>query len=107
MNTVEILKAAKQKIIDPSNWMQGYYARDINGSERVGNEPGAVCFCSIGAIEAVTGIFHHGKGWNNKPVDLLQEAAGMQIANYNDSHTHEEVLAVFDKAIAAAEKESA
>jgi len=107
MNTADILKAAKAKIANPANWMQGFYARDINGNELIGNEPGAVCFCAIGAIESVQGIEHHGNGWAERPVELLCEAANQQIAIYNDGHTHEEVLAVYDKAIAAAEKESA
>jgi hypothetical protein len=107
MNVAEILKAAKAKISDPINWMQGYYARDINGDELLGNESGAVCFCGFGAIEAVTGIAHLGEGWPKAAENALHAAAGTNFPCFNDAHTHEEVLAVFDKAIELAEKESA
>lgn len=102
MTIAEILEAAKAKIANPENWTQGYYAKDENGDELLGNEPDAVCFCGYGAIEAVTDTVHMGKGWPKEAEDALDAAAGKNFPCFNDERTHAEVLAVFDKAIAAA-----
>jgi len=39
--------------------------------------------------------------------DVLNEACDGEIVTFNDSHTHAEVIAVFDRAIARAEGEAA
>lgn len=103
MNTVEILQAAKAKIADPKNWTQDFYAKDEEGNNIHGNEPRATCFCSLGALESVVGISHMRGGWQSKfvkPLDAAAKARGFSnIAYCNDGSTHEEVMAVWDKAI--------
>jgi hypothetical protein len=101
MDAVEILKAAKAKIENPANWTQGEFARDENGNKLMsGYSEGAVCFCSLGAIEAVIGTDFFDA---EKAYMTIDEVMGGSVANYNDNHTHEEVLSAFDKAIKLAE----
>lgn len=101
MNTLEVLKAGRNLISDPQKWVQGTYAKNIDGWPIYGNNAAAVCFCSIGAVQHVTGMCHNIE--TETVCEVLSNAAGMHIAYYNDAHSHEEVLAVWDRAIAAEE----
>lgn len=107
MNTVEILKSAKAVIINPEDWTQDAFSRNKNG-ERLTNgyDEGGVCFCSLGAVEKVTSK----PFWSSeKAVEFLQRAAcalfqTVNIPGINDTRTHSEVMAVWDKAIQLAEE---
>jgi len=105
MTTKEILIAARAKIERPECWTNGAYARDAAGREVEPTCPDAVCWCVRGAIDASTG--HHS---GNRPASVLfsQAVAGygaLYIPIWNDepNRTHAEVLAAFDRAIAAAD----
>lgn len=118
MKTSEILIAAKKLIEDEKNWIQGTYAVDDKGflsGARWGNEDDAVCFCSLGAIANVSGVRHgasgrfnpFGKEWPQEAEDLLMEVVDSDIHTFNDTHTHAEVMEMWDKAIKLAiEKEN-
>lgn len=93
MNTLEILTAARAKITDPQNWGQGLRRKRIN-------------FESCCAAEAIEGVAPH--SIERKCAYLaLANAAGLdllgQIWRWNDTldRTHAEVIAAFDRAIAA------
>lgn len=105
MNTIDILKAAKQLLID-KGWTQEAFARGPSGGPLVSRNPLATCYCGIGAIGAA--------GYGAAPArydaeDALAKAAGVKevedFFDFNDApgRTVDEVLAVFDKAIAAEE----
>jgi hypothetical protein len=102
MSPLEDLKAARELISDPSRWTQGAAARNDAGNETNSTSPDATCFCSLGAITKVVGA----PGERRRVVkNLLREGlpeGHSYIAVFNDTHTHEEVLAVFDRAIAHA-----
>lgn len=95
MQTVkEILVAAKAIIANEENWTQGAYAKDKDGSSIGVSCSNAVCFCSIGAILKIT----------ISPFDamkVLRKHMEDSIINFNDGHTHKEVLAAWDEAIAS------
>lgn len=105
METVEILTKARELISDESRWTKYAYTRKADGEKADDQMDVAVCFCGVGAIAKV-------KGQN--PMDatesfeayLLAQAAGVRdvvdFFTFNDTHTHAEVLAAFDRAIAAA-----
>jgi len=100
MNTVEILKAARQVISDAKSWTQGTFARDANGkvaSIRFGD-----CFCSVGAIAKVTDR-NLVEPCPRAVIEALGVRSHAELARFNDSHTHSEVLDLFDRAIARAE----
>lgn len=94
MKTSEILIKAKEVIANPENWIQGSYAIDKDNNTAYGFNKNTVCFCSIGAIQKVLG-----SNKLNKAENFLREAAGCNIVEYNDEHTHSEVMEVWDKAI--------
>lgn len=102
--TAEILRKARALIKDPKNWTQKACARDKYGYEVDVDSREAYCFCTIGAIAKVSGRSTDGDARN-----ALRDIIGgrRSIANFNDEHTHAEVLALFDRAIARAESEQA
>jgi hypothetical protein len=92
----ETLLKARELISDPKRWTQESFARDGRG--RSASIANGVCFCSIGAIASVAGTNLV------RPVpDSILKLAGFKShaewARFNDSHTHAEALAVFDRAI--------
>lgn len=115
MNTIDILKAARELLSDPAHWTQGWYAKDARGEDVIYNGGKAVCWCMQGALAYVTCTETQGADWSGaltalaeltKHVpdgerDLLRHHA---IA-YNDAvgRKHEEILSWFDKTIAAME----
>jgi len=102
---VENLKAARAKIADPADWIQCHYAKNNTGDSICGDEPGATCFCSAGAIQAVRNTACEEE---TREYEILKEVAielgSPGVPSYNDSHSHAEVMAMWDKAIARAEE---
>lgn len=101
LSTVEILRAAREKIADPARWRKGWYASDVNGVDCYGHDPEACRWCAIGAIQAVVGD----PDTDQAPSRALRSAAGVGAHYFNDkpSTTHSDVLSLFDRAIAAQE----
>ena len=92
--TKEILIAARAIIAEEKNWAQEAYAKDKDGMFTGVGSSNAVCFCSIGAIRKIT----------MEPFDamgVLGSYMGGSIIAFNDTHTHKEVLAAWDEAIAS------
>jgi hypothetical protein len=103
MTTLDVLKAARERISDPARWTQGDYARLLNDEGCGGTHPEAVKWCAYGAL-SVAGRPHIG------PINAASDAIESLLADdgycpdlvdFNDTHTHAEVLALFDAAIAA------
>lgn len=103
---VQILKDARALIADEENWTQCFRALDGEGKIIDERSRYACKFCSVGAIARVSA----GSGADEMAVrDLLRKSltGGHTITSFNDTHTHAEVLALFDRAIARAESEAA
>ena len=100
MKPSEMIKACKAKISTPAQWTTSSFARTKDGFPVMPRSKEAVCFCSLGAIENVY-LF------NSLPYRIvksrLEVALDGRITAFNDTHTHEEVMSVWDKAIATAE----
>lgn len=110
MSIKEILIKARAVIEDPANWMQGSWSNED-----------ATCFCAMGAIGKAIG-FNHSDDFFFKGVEVTTHPAHKALcdqidlpalskelgsvprtfAAYNDKFRHEDVLAVFDRAIAQA-----
>jgi hypothetical protein len=102
MTPLETLKAARQLISDPAKWTQGDFARDADGNEVNPNNDLATCYCSFGAIQFV----NKESTWitASRHLDgLCLSKFGISLDVFNDTHTHVEVLALFDAAIAELE----
>jgi hypothetical protein len=99
MNTLEILKAGRAKISLVENFTTGTYGRNPKGKSVKPEE--ACCWCSLGAIVAVSGVSYYRFP---EVLAALEDSMDGDIPDFNDSHTHAEVLAAWDEAI---EKEGA
>jgi hypothetical protein len=101
-NTIEVLKAARELISDPAHWTQEDFAKDVFGLPVEPLYHRAVCFCALGALA---------KAYNLDPHEIDHSEAAYAIADavnigvdyipeFNDDHSHAEILAAFDAAIA-------
>lgn len=107
MRTIEVLTKARALIADPSNWIKGALT-DQNGA-----------YCARGALVQVTNSYDTAK-WTPSLVEAMTPAQKEKaydylysrveqavpfvpcqlVAGLNNSSTHEEVLSMFDMAIA-------
>ena len=98
MTPLETLKAARDLISDPARWTQGWFAKNARGENVNSFSENAVCFCVLGALD---------RTHNSTPAvkDILNRHLPLEhnISSFNDTHTHPEVLALFDAAIAELE----
>lgn len=98
--TLEILRRARERLSDPARWTQGAYARDADGFTTAMYDDDAVCWCLVGAISKETNILNlpwYGDG--EKAVNFLSKQVSTLVSEFNDTHTHGEVLALLDRAI--------
>jgi len=109
----EVLIAVRELISDPKRWTQNAYARKGQDKFSMSVHPeskDATCWCMTGAIIKVCGGVFRQKyaimtSVESQIIDLLQESMTgpnpgvMLIATFNDNHTHDEVMALFDKVI--------
>ena len=94
----EFLTRVRKRIEKPENWTQGAAARIWpKGSPVSVSSPRAKCWCLAGAT------FREASAY---PLDAASEAenklyrmAEFDVAFWNDTHTHAEVLALLDEAI--------
>ena len=119
-NVVKNLQAARDLLAGEGAWFQGWYA-GVDGQEDMelnANDPKANCWCALGALQKVgipgdgdadPGLFESPEvqalvaAINSTGFVLPQESkVSLPVAYYNDAEgrTQEEILAVFDKAIA-------
>lgn len=98
---VAYLLAAMAKISTPATWTQGTNARDANDEKVLTSNPGAVKFCSLGAImrneyderdQYVDMVFR-------KAAAIVKSETGFTITAYNDNHSHSEVMQLWDDVI--------
>lgn len=111
MTTVEILRAARELISDPSRWTQRWFARDIDGERTTYNSAKAACWCADGAILKCT---DNAEYLSVNILDFMDYVICNESGHkhaclgwYNDNHSHAEVLAIFDRAILLAEQVAA
>jgi hypothetical protein len=97
MSVKQILIEANALIDTPEKWTQEAYARDVNRYPISCRVDEAVCFCSLGAINRVT-LEKHSHMYLPAVIHL-EKTMGMQVADFNDRHSHSEVMAAWDRAI--------
>lgn len=98
MTTLETLEAARKLILFKKRWITGVSARGKSGMSVSSLSRHAVCFCSAGAIwRAASG--NNAAFWD--AIEALNAVISpSSLPHFNDTHTHAEVLAAFDAAIA-------
>ena len=85
-----ILQAARELLSDPERWCQGNFVT-LDAQRQ------PVAWCAAGAL-------YHVDRYDGRLAELASErfrlaAGAVTISGFNDSHSHEDVLRVFDKAI--------
>lgn len=107
-STVEVLKAARDRISDPERWCQETEAQDAIGRNVEPTNAAAVRWCFAGAVYAegvdATTAPHIGVSQIGR---ILNEAIGVEGAGpWNDApdRSHADVLEAFDRAIQLAEE---
>jgi hypothetical protein len=97
---VNTLRQARALIEVPERWTQTYVAVDSTGFPCSPLASEALCWCALGAVERIAG---HDGDLHLRVSDLLRaHTPDNSVASFNDSHSHSEVLALFDAAIKAA-----
>jgi|SRR6478609_5560456 len=99
MNAYDMLVLARAKIANPNNWTQGTPAANAFGKNVCACDPSAVKWCSYGACVAAVGDIPDFNWY--KPLEAAVKELGFTgtVVSFNDTSTHTEVLALFDKAI--------
>lgn len=103
MSVLEHIKAARERIAKPENWTRKAYARDRAGMNIWPRWPGAVCWCSIGALTSVGAATDENAMAAMAQQELEKDLVGGNLMAFNDASTHAEVIAAFDKTIARLE----
>jgi hypothetical protein len=105
MTEAEILREARAKI--EKGWCQGYYARDKDGNQTSYDNPNAEAFCSSGAVWSFCSdtVSAHQCSYAGSFLSEALDDPRITFVHWQDQpgRTKEEVLALFDKAIALAE----
>lgn len=115
MDTKTFLIQAKGLIDTPEKWAQEAYALDHEGREAGEWEDRACRFCTVGALYRTSfGVREQVQLIDTNEVlnsayilldRIMREKYGHRgsLIGFNDSHTHQEVMALFDAAIEAAD----
>ena len=108
MTTIrEILIAARAKIERPEAWTRGAAARTGSGKSLPPEKASrGQCWCAAGAAWSIVGCQTDASHTAiNCLSELVHEEFNIGVASYNDAPTttHADILALFDRAIAATE----
>ena len=100
MTPKEILIKAKARIADPKHWCKGLWAMDANHKGIRSTSPKACQWCSEGAINSLDAR-------ETYPArEVLERACRdegfVTIVQANDACTHEQIMKIWDEAIARA-----
>ncbi len=106
----QVLSEAADLLEKPGAWTQGAYARGKSG-RKVSTRKTAVCFCAVGAIDAVIGKPTIGIEGHWEALRMVTFAAigtrEANVAEWNDEpgRTQAEVVAAFRRAAALAKEQ--
>lgn len=103
-DTVEVLRAAKAKILSPAMWSTRGVARNSRGERVKTDDPSACLFDLVGAVLASPGTADA----KDRAITALERAVWANfpkhvgsLSGFNDNQRHRDVIFVIDYAIAA------
>lgn len=110
-----VLRAARELIAVPAHWTKGVAAMNADGYEVDALCVDATCFCTVGALNRATRTqeaaaeraYDLYKAARERLVNKALRGSGLVDFNDHPGTTHEDVLAMFDAAIAELEGELA
>lgn len=108
-STVEVLRAARERISDPERWTFHAFARDHESRKVAATSPAACSWCALGSLicetgGAITPIQEQCEELLNRVGSELQH---LSLVGVNDRRGHTATLEMFDRAIEHAEREAA
>lgn len=109
MNTVDVLKAARDIISTPDKWTQRSYARAADNYPVAVGMKDACKFCALGAVLKVSERTYAGPD-DFAPMAILEGVAhqyhDMSVVGYNDSPntSHQDIMELYDRAIQEAQR---
>jgi hypothetical protein len=108
VKTIDALRKARELISDPARWTQGFFAHSKTGRRVDPRGRSAVCWCVLGACDRVAGRSRNANADAQIALHKARPRGYRNVAHYRDrpKRKHADVLALFDRAIAAAERES-
>lgn len=105
METIEILRGARELLADPSKWTKGVHARDQQGAIVHCIDPDAISFCMGGAVdrqccadERYTASPEY-QAACGALLDALKVHRNVVDFNDDPATTHQDMLDLFDEAI--------
>lgn len=108
---LKVLEQARSLIADEACWLQKVYAEDEYGHGVDPTDTAACAWCATGSIIRASRSYE-GDSCHRAYLELAahlpedrEDYPFWRIANFNDSHTHAEVLFLFDRAIARLRQE--
>jgi hypothetical protein len=108
---LDILVRGRALISEPRNWIQMNFAKDDNKLVCKVEDPRACSFCSLGALARVATVaslaFPPGSRAREQIFENHERAFYVlsnfvltgSVGHWNDTHTHDQVLSVWDQAI--------
>jgi hypothetical protein len=106
-STAEVLRAARKRITPRAAWAVGAAARDAKGRKVRVDSPDATCWCLGGALELASGAPRKRTGLKFVLAGIRSVGSCIRsVAGFNDTSTHDLVLAALDRAIELAENQS-
>lgn len=100
MSSYTTLRNVRELLNDPLKWTRGSVARTVEKAETHPRSPNAVAWCLIGAAEVCAPDRHSYWAARSALVaEIARRAPGTGIPRFNDTATHDEVLAVIDGAL--------
>lgn len=99
---VRILRHAKALISDKEHWIKDEFATNAEGEVVPMYDNRACNFCAVGANRKAAGFERSeiSRPYLAMATNLMTLGASSHIAKFNDAATHEEVMELFDVAIA-------
>lgn len=103
-SVLETLIKGRAAIALPEHWTQFIWARNATGGPASCKNLSAVSFCSTGVLIKI-GVPRDGSDpLRLAVVNALCAEMNGKIVKFNDTHTHSEVIAAWDRAIATEQK---
>lgn len=101
---LEAIKRARARITPAHAWTQGYDAKNKFKQNVPFHSDKAVCWCAAGALAAERPP-NDGLDWALEAFLAVLKKRGecTYLSIYNDTHTHEQILQLFDEVIHDAE----
>jgi len=100
MNTKEALLQIRSLLSNPVRWTRGAPARNAQGYSIGAQDPAATCYCVVGATYKVAQGKVEGTVYYAAIEKLRQtQDVALAIGLYNDSLTHDQLLAWIDLTI--------